>query len=307
MANIELKAYIAALTALATADNAADYLLILDTDTNTLKKVLPEDLGITAGGIGEEVATSSLKIGTDALDIATPISQTVAIGFESAKRVAESNEDVFVGYRAGYGDAANVESAGNVGVGTRALEGATEAIENTCVGNFSGIAITDGFGNTCVGAYGGQDLTEGGENTIIGYNAGSTVSGWGNTIIGAYAGLDSSFLTGENNVIIGYFAGNTTTDFSNKLVIDATGGVPSEVEDALVYGEFDNQVVILNGTLSVRPQGSGGATSVHFDESAVAGETRMLLYDVDNGTLERVSVGAADSGGSGYKVLRIPN
>ena len=40
---------------------------------------------------------------------------------------------------------------------------------------------------------------------------------------------------------------------------------------------------------------------------AGASQTRFMIYDVDNGTLERVSVGAADSGGSGYKVLRIPN
>lgn len=43
------------------------------------------------------------------------------------------------------------------------------------------------------------------------------------------------------------------------------------------------------------------------DDDATAGNTRLLIYDVDNATLERVSVGAADSGGAGYKVLRIAN
>jgi hypothetical protein len=32
-----------------------------------------------------------------------------------------------------------------------------------------------------------------------------------------------------------------------------------------------------------------------------------MVWDNDNATLERVSVGAADSGGAGFKVLRIPN
>lgn len=41
--------------------------------------------------------------------------------------------------------------------------------------------------------------------------------------------------------------------------------------------------------------------------NAVAGDTALLLYDVDNNTVERVSVGAAGSGGIGYKLLRIPN
>ena len=43
------------------------------------------------------------------------------------------------------------------------------------------------------------------------------------------------------------------------------------------------------------------------DSSVTAGQTRFLIYDVDNATLERVTVGAADSGGSGFKLLRIAN
>jgi len=47
--------------------------------------------------------------------------------------------------------------------------------------------------------------------------------------------------------------------------------------------------------------------SIQSDYSVLAGNTRLLLWDVDNGTLARVSVGIANSGGVGYKVLRIPN
>lgn len=49
------------------------------------------------------------------------------------------------------------------------------------------------------------------------------------------------------------------------------------------------------------------ADAARFDNSSTAGQTRFLIYDVDNGQLERVTVGAADSGGTGFKVLRIPN
>jgi len=51
----------------------------------------------------------------------------------------------------------------------------------------------------------------------------------------------------------------------------------------------------------------GGVENVRVDGSTTAGDTRFMLYDVDNATLERVTVGAADSGGAGFKVLRIPN
>lgn len=47
--------------------------------------------------------------------------------------------------------------------------------------------------------------------------------------------------------------------------------------------------------------------ALRTDWSSTAGQTRLLVYDVDNATLERVTVGAADSGGAGFKVLRIPN
>jgi hypothetical protein len=61
--------------------------------------------------------------------------------------------------------------------------------------------------------------------------------------------------------------------------------------------------------LSLKTMIAGAAATevARFDGSTTAGDTRFLIYDVDNGTLERVTVGAADSGGTGYKLLRIPN
>lgn len=53
--------------------------------------------------------------------------------------------------------------------------------------------------------------------------------------------------------------------------------------------------------------GTSGQDAMKVDNSAVAGQTRLLIWDVDNNTLERVTVGAADSGGAGFKLLRIPN
>jgi hypothetical protein len=38
-----------------------------------------------------------------------------------------------------------------------------------------------------------------------------------------------------------------------------------------------------------------------------SGLTSLMLWDVDTGTLQRVTVGADDSGGVGFKALRIPN
>lgn len=65
--------------------------------------------------------------------------------------------------------------------------------------------------------------------------------------------------------------------------------------------------------INISPVGSSGSTlnglanAARFDATTTAGQTRMLIWDVDNNILERISVGVADSGGSGFKLLRIPN
>lgn len=52
---------------------------------------------------------------------------------------------------------------------------------------------------------------------------------------------------------------------------------------------------------------AGAVQALKCDKSVTATHTRFLIYDVDNATLERVTVGAADSGGTNFKLLRIPN
>ena len=54
---------------------------------------------------------------------------------------------------------------------------------------------------------------------------------------------------------------------------------------------------------------AGGLEGVRVEDPAdlVAGETSLWVFDDDNNTIEQVTVGAADSGGTGFKVLRIAN
>lgn len=59
----------------------------------------------------------------------------------------------------------------------------------------------------------------------------------------------------------------------------------------------DELVMVLNGN----------EDKFTTDEDATALNTRGQIYDVDNAQLERISVGIVDSGGSGFKVLRIAN
>jgi len=101
------------------------------------------------------------------------------------------------------------------------------------------------------------------------------------------------------------------SDGTTKLAkIDSAGGIYSG--DSYFYTNSGaGACVIQSGANQLRLQ----ATNVYIrdtgtmlvDGDNTARNTRLCIYDVDNGTLERVSVGIADSGGAGYKVLRIPN
>jgi len=72
----------------------------------------------------------------------------------------------------------------------------------------------------------------------------------------------------------------------------------NELFTPFIHGNFSTHTLTISGASD---------SNLQVDDSATATHTRLLVYDVDNATLERVTVGAADSGGSGFKVLRIPN
>lgn len=106
----------------------------------------------------------------------------------------------------------------------------------------------------------------------------------------------------SNQVLIGGGAIKTAGAITAYDTIFATDGT---VQTIMSFGVSYGTI----GTNSNHPLNLlvNGTTVAQFDSSTTAGHTRFLVYDVDNGTLERVTVGAADSGGTGYKVLRIPN
>jgi hypothetical protein len=65
-------------------------------------------------------------------------------------------------------------------------------------------------------------------------------------------------------------------------------------------------VTVANNTGEIRIA-PNGTSQLTVDLDATAGNTRLLLWDVSKGSLQRVSIGASDSGGTGFKVLRVPN
>jgi hypothetical protein len=113
------------------------------------------------------------------------------------------------------------------------------------------------------------------------------------------------------------FWGRGVTNAAPENVrFQGTGGSGTNVAGATVRwapgrstGDATPASVILQRTVA----GSSGTTAqtlsdaLQVDGNTTAGETPLLLLDIDKGTLQRVSIGAADSGGAGFKVLRVPN
>jgi hypothetical protein len=130
--------------------------------------------------------------------------------------------NTFTGYFAGY---SNSTGYYNTFSGINAGYSNTTGYENTFSGRYAGLSNTTGTYNTFSGVYAGYSNTTGGYNTFSGVDA-----GYSNT-------------TGSGNVFFGYRAGFYETT-SNKLYI-----ANSDTTSPLIYGEFDNNIVRINGSL----------------------------------------------------------
>lgn len=126
---------------------------------------------------------------------------------------------------------------------------------NTLVGDGAGkdLLATGAGSNTIVGRFAGSKISSGERNTFLGGGAAERNNGNLNTIVGFLAGADN--LTGSGNVFLGNRAGQSEVG-SNRLYIENANADSSQ---ALIYGEFDNDILRVNGTLQVNdPAGPNG-------------------------------------------------
>ncbi len=164
----------------------------------------------------------------------------------------------------------------------------------TAVGNEAGKNQVSGFANTYLGASAGYHNQSGNENTYMGTSAGYKNVSNGNTMIGRRAGFENTngsnntYLgnhaghnnTGSGNVFLGHYVGQNEAG-SNKLLIDN-----SNTTTPLIYGEFDNDLVRINGKLNIN-----GAYDL---PEAVGSSGQVLSYD-GNGAVQWSNPSATSS------------
>jgi len=150
---------------------------------------------------------------------------------------------------------------------------------STFFGNTTG-SETTGFSNSFFGANAGLLNTEGWENSFFGREAGfSNTAGTENTALGYRAGFNLT--TGSNNVMLGAGAGPTTAlgDSNFRLYIDFNTENTGN-DEPLIYGEFDNDFVRINGTFEVTA-GLTNPSSIKLKEAFTKVSPSLVLDKIN--------------------------
>jgi hypothetical protein len=255
--------------------------------------------GLLNIGIGQSALTSvteansTIAIGGSALESLTTGVRNLAFGNNTLTDVTTAGDNVAVGNNAGQ----YIEGQQNVAIGTNALLGAnTNAnfMRNVAIGQSAGAGSRDGANN----------------NIYIGFAAGLSANATENVVIGSFAGNDLT--TGDSNVIIGYSAadGQLTTESDKLWIANSNTATP------LIYGEFDNDLLKINGrvgtpssivTLGVGATtfaitsnvhtitGDGGGNTVATITGGVDGQILTLIFVDANVTITDDNTHGADS------------
>lgn len=191
-------------------------------------------LGIDAGAADDSTDNRNVGIGYNSLKDNTTGNFNVANGFFSLQNNTTANENTAVGYMSLN---SNVSGDLNTAIGSRALF-STTAGANTALGYRALFSNTSGSRNVANGVESLRNHSLGSDNVAIGYRAGyNNVSGYQNVFIGSSAGFNETA--------------------NNRLYIESTN---ADADNALIYGEFDNNILRANAELQIgNPTGTGYA------------------------------------------------
>ena len=166
------------------------------------------------------------------------------IGLNAGHSNTTGYDNAFLGYHAGL---SNTTGNYNTFLGLGPGNSNTTGSYNTFLGHLAGYYNTIGHYNTFLGTNTGYSNTTGTSNTFLGINAGySNNTGNYNTFLGYYAGYSNN--TGIGNIFLGRNAGYYETG-SNKLYV-----ANSDTSTPLIYGDFANGILAVNGKLGVGTQ-----------------------------------------------------
>jgi trimeric autotransporter adhesin len=154
----------------------------------------------------------------------------------------------------------------NTGIGRDSMFTNVNGAQNAAVGVNSLYLNSSGGFNTGMGVQSLRSNSAGNNNAALGYQSGFSSTGSNNVFLGNQAGYLN---TGASGVFIGNQAGYNETG-SNKLYIENSN---ANADNTLIYGEFDNNIVRVNGTLQI----SNPATANGYALPIVRGTAGQVL------------------------------
>ncbi|MCX6581022.1 MAG: tail fiber domain-containing protein [Candidatus Aminicenantes bacterium] len=249
-----------------------------ETITNVLADMKSEVQEVEISGVKGLEGSSNTFYGLDTGDSITTGARNTFVGVHAGYANDTGNNNLFLGH---YTGCANTSGYNNISLGTYSGYVNTTGYANSFVGTYTGYSNTTGYCNTFVGYYSGIDNTTGNNNVFLGKYAGkSNTTASYNTFIGYNAGYSNT--TGTDNTFLGSYAGYNETG-SNKLYI-----ANSSASFPLIYGEFDNEIVAVNGKLGINKQaptyplhmGSGAYCS--FGGTWTNASSRALKENIQN-------------------------
>lgn len=188
---------------------------------------------------------NNIAIGYQALSSNTTGIRNIANGHEALRDNTTGGSNIANGYRA---LRINTTGFSNIALGTSALASNTTGGRNIAIG--SSTLLNNSIGDFNI-ANGYEALRD---NTLGDSNIGTGVGALRNNTIGSRnVALGSSALSGNisgsYNIAIGNRAGITETG-SNTLYIESSN-LNTDANSALIYGEFDSNILRLNGILQL--------------------------------------------------------
>ena len=215
-----------------------------------------EELTSTRGSEGDSQGNTYYGTGAGA-NLSETGFYNAFFGYNSGLTTTGGDNNTFVGYQAGL---YNLSGGDNTFLGSYTGRGnitGSTGSSNTLVGSTAGYQNRSGGNNTFLGNAAGYNNTSGSANTFLGRRAGyGNTNGFYNTYLGLHSGYSNS--TGDYNTFVGYFAGYDNTAGAANVFLGAQAGRheegsyklyihPSSSTNPLIYGEFDNRSVFING------------------------------------------------------------
>lgn len=210
-----------------------------NSDEDTLRLFIRGIERFKTGGSAFEPLGSNVFFGQRS-GKSTTGSDNTFLGFEAGRENTTGSRNYFAGSGAGK---YNTTGTRNVFLGYKAGSENSGGAYNVFVGYQSGFQNVSSTSNVFVGYNAGYDHASGDSSVFIGHYAGFQSQGKANVYLGSGAGKNN--VVGSGNVFLGHNAGADASQ-SNRLYVHNSAD-----ESPLLYGEFDNRQLEINGSLTV--------------------------------------------------------